>query len=252
MAAGMNDHITKPIEPEELHSCLARWVKPISGCPQDGDPLQNKENMLKEEQCSDFPRSIPGIDLETGLTRVAGNKTLYLKLLGDFQKQNEHFSEHVREALKDDDLETVNRLVHTLKGLAGTLGALELQKKALELESTIREGRGNVQNKLESTWNTLQAVMDGIRELLPERQDVTIYSPSDDLLDLEDIAPKVKKLREFLEIRDMNAEKIFVEIEGALFSHYPDQTVKLSDALGELNFKGALQEVLAIQELLEM
>src|SRR5439155_23916968 len=77
LQAGMNDHVTKPIDPDALFSALARWAKPRQGAP---------EPVRASVAPGDEP-AIPGmegIDMAGGLARVAGNKRLYRSLLGQF------------------------------------------------------------------------------------------------------------------------------------------------------------------------
>jgi two-component system sensor histidine kinase/response regulator len=164
--AGMNDHITKPIMPEELYSCLVRWINLQKEIPQPaaaGEPEREPD----KDQPADFPKSIAGIDIANGLRRVAGNKQLYLNLLRDFRQENVEFRNQVKKALSDDDTETAHRLVRTLQGVSGSIGAVELQEIALKLQTGIKERSEYHEGLWEDTWNTLQHVLAGIDKALP-------------------------------------------------------------------------------------
>ncbi len=247
LAAGMNDHITKPIEPEELYTCLLRWIKPKSDGQTPAVSIQGSGGIAENKKPADaapldFPQSISGIDLEAGLKRMLGNKKLYLKLLRDFQQDSEHFSEQVLAALDNKDMETAQRLVHTLKGVSGNLGMISLQEKALVLESAIMEQPKNLKVQLNNTRDELQAVLEALRRALPAEQDrVPKEADSGESFDVNFLTQKMKELGKLLEQSDMDAEEVFLEIRTALSADYPEQTSQLALLLDSLDFKQALK-----------
>ena len=92
--AGMNDHVTKPIDPDQLFATLQKWIKPGAernaepktlpalGGPQTLDASPEPDQPVLDED--ELPESLPGFDLTAGLARLRGNKRLYRKLLVDF------------------------------------------------------------------------------------------------------------------------------------------------------------------------
>jgi ABC-type amino acid transport substrate-binding protein/DNA-binding response OmpR family regulator/anti-sigma regulatory factor (Ser/Thr protein kinase) len=130
LAAGMNDHIAKPIDPERLLRTLAQWLRPAAGrapAPADTDRAP-------------LPATLPGVDLAWGLQRVGGNRRLFRKLLGDFVVHHGEAPQALRRHLAAGDLETALREVHTLHGVAGNLGARGLEGAAGRLEAALRGG----------------------------------------------------------------------------------------------------------------
>ncbi len=232
LAGSMNDHINKPYELEELYACLLRWIKPRVG-------FRAENHQAETAAPPDFPQDIPGIDLEAGLKRVLGNKKLYLQLLRDFQKDSENFSAQVSAALGNKDMETVRRLVHTLKGVAGNLGAVGLQENALELESALKESPENIQTQLDATNKALQGVLTTLHQALPAT--TSRIAPSAEVVDLSTLRPKMKVLAKLLEQSDMDAEEVFLEIQPALYAGYPEQTTQLARLLEALDFKQGLK-----------
>ena len=87
---------------------------------------------------SDDLPSIPGLDAKDGLSRVAGNRKLYLKLLRQFIEQQGPAVEQITTALAQGDVTLAERLAHTLKGVAGNIGAKAVQAAAGALEKLIR------------------------------------------------------------------------------------------------------------------
>jgi two-component system sensor histidine kinase/response regulator len=122
LAAGMNDHVSKPIDPLNLFETVARFYKPAAAS-RDSDGMP----------------AIAGLDTEDGLSRVGGNRKLYLKLLGQFVDQQGRSVEQVTDALAAGDTPLAERLAHTLKGVAGNIGAKRVQSAAGVLENAIRQ-----------------------------------------------------------------------------------------------------------------
>jgi CheY-like chemotaxis protein/HPt (histidine-containing phosphotransfer) domain-containing protein len=143
--AGMNDHISKPIEPDMLFTALQQWIR-LSG-KKSGDPRQDAFSRSLHQERSErtvekLPEFLPGFDLEAGLNRLSGNLGLYRKLLRDFAAKYSDVTLDLRKALDADDLKTAHRLVHNVKGVAGNLSATDLQVAAKEIEKLIKGGHG--------------------------------------------------------------------------------------------------------------
>ena len=119
LAAGMNDHIGKPIDPAALFETVGRFYKPADGAAA-------------------LP-TIANLDAKGGLSRVGGNQKLYLRLLRQFVDRSP-VVEQITEALGTGDRPLAERLAHTLKGVAGNIGATQVQFAAGALEKVIRDG----------------------------------------------------------------------------------------------------------------
>ena len=128
---GMNDHIPKPIDPDLLFKTLLKWI-----------PVQNHGVFgagLKAGGGTDLLAEIPGLDLETALRNVGENRRLLHKVLGDFHADHAGDPASIRAALDRADLGSAQRLAHTVKGIAGTIAAVDLQHAAAELEKALRD-----------------------------------------------------------------------------------------------------------------
>jgi CheY-like chemotaxis protein len=160
--AGMNDHISKPIDPALLFETVGRFCKPVSAAaPSDrgagGSPpqpvpdagrgnspappvmVESKPTEARAPALDELP-TITGLDAEDGLARVAGNRKLYRKLLRLFLEQQGPALAQITAALAQGDRELAERVAHTLKGVAGNIGAKAVQTAAGALEKVIREG----------------------------------------------------------------------------------------------------------------
>jgi CheY-like chemotaxis protein len=162
LAAGMNDHVTKPIDPDELFSALLRWIKP----GERGVPRAESRRAIPEEKEEDLLLpELPGVSVASGLERVGGNKRLYAKLLCKFRESQQKAVSEIRAALHSGDRETAGRLAHTVKGVSGNLGAETLYRAAADLEKAIKEGQENIDSLLTGFGSQLKIVMDGIKVL---------------------------------------------------------------------------------------
>ncbi|MEI7636927.1 MAG: PAS domain S-box protein [Syntrophus sp. (in: bacteria)] len=132
--AGMNDHIGKPIDPEDLFGKLLKWIK------RDRVHLSEASGREHTEiKGVELPGDIAGIDMTIGLRRVVANKQLYLSLLRKFLAGHKDAALDIRRALDANDWETAGRLAHNAKGVSGTVGATRLQNCAADLEQAIRK-----------------------------------------------------------------------------------------------------------------
>jgi signal transduction histidine kinase/DNA-binding response OmpR family regulator len=134
LAVGMNDHLSKPIDPEELYHTIARW------CSPDGhaSALANATRAAAALKVDPEGLAIEGVDVLGGIRRAMGNKQFYLQLLAHFRKDQGATVNKLRQALESGDRVVAERVAHTLKGAAGLIGASYVQGLAGELETELR------------------------------------------------------------------------------------------------------------------
>jgi HPt (histidine-containing phosphotransfer) domain-containing protein len=132
----MNGHIAKPIDPALLFDTLRMVARPAQEEVIAGADEASKAAV---DALADL-RLVDGLDSTDGLRRVGGNSSLYVKLLRQFASQQGDAVEQIRAALDTNDVETATRLAHTLKGVAGNLGAEEVQHAAAAVEKLLRDG----------------------------------------------------------------------------------------------------------------
>ncbi len=142
LAAGMNDHVAKPIDPAVLYGTLARYCKAAASPRPEPPPLQEPAAPPPGPAAAERSPAVPvvdGLDTAGGLRRVAGNVKLYGSLLAQFVEGQAGAAERIRESLDRGEAAVAERLAHTVKGVAGTIGAGAVQAAAAELEKAIRE-----------------------------------------------------------------------------------------------------------------
>ncbi|MFM2092883.1 MAG: hypothetical protein RIS70_7, partial [Planctomycetota bacterium] len=148
--SGMNDHISKPINPDQLFETIARFYRPSS---EVAVVSQQAVDPASEE----VP-AIAGLDTSDGLSRVAGNRKLYLKILRKFVDQQGAAVSEVAGALAQGDRVLAERIAHTLKGVAGNIGAKALYAAAGQLEKRIHDNASS--KDLEAAQSQAQAELD--------------------------------------------------------------------------------------------
>lgn len=163
LRAGMNDHVTKPIDPDELLRTLCKWI------PAGEREVQPREIVTEGEAVwphADLP-DMPGIDTKAGLARVAGNADLYRQILLRFRRANANAVAELRRALDDGDSDGAQRLAHTMKGVAGNIGANAVFEAARDLEAQLRGGSADVEDALGRFRDALHAVFGTLAVLEP-------------------------------------------------------------------------------------
>jgi HPt (histidine-containing phosphotransfer) domain-containing protein len=178
LEAGMNDHVAKPIDPNDLFSTLAKWIEPGDRKVQ----LDSAKYKLAEkaEREDDSIPELPGISVAVGMKNVGGNEKFYLKLLLQFLDTNRDSANEIREALAKKDRSLAVRLAHTVKGIAGTLGADALAQVAGELEKTLKTGETSglsaLLHEFESSLNQVMHSIEKSQTAKNEKVDINARS----------------------------------------------------------------------------
>ncbi|NEP39964.1 MAG: PAS domain-containing protein, partial [Okeania sp. SIO2H7] len=136
-AAGMNYHLSKPVNPQELYETLLKWIIPTNS---SSVPTNNIPSLLLEK--TDIPEtaklSVPGLNVNLGLEFTGGKWSDYLDILRLFQASQKKYDTEILAALNCGDLKQALYLVHSLKGSAGNIGANTLYKSAASLHQDLR------------------------------------------------------------------------------------------------------------------
>jgi two-component system sensor histidine kinase/response regulator len=154
LANGMLGHIAKPIDPALLFDTLGKVARRPT---EAASPDTGTRNGAGSATTAELP-AVDGLDSADGLRRVAGNKKLYMKLLREFTSQQADAVAEIRAALAKNDTECATRLAHTLKGVAGSLGAGPVQTAAAAVEKLLRDQA--VADATNSALEQLDAVVD--------------------------------------------------------------------------------------------
>ncbi len=158
LKAGMNDFVGKPIELNQLWETLLKWFKQADS--QKTTAGTDQSSLVTGV----LPKAVEGIDIAQGLDRVAGKEAVYLEMLKKFLAGNNRTVERLTFALENDNRDEAILLVHTVKGAAGIIGAVDLKEHATVLEASIKEGCSKAE--CEAEINGFTASLQGILEQL--------------------------------------------------------------------------------------
>jgi CheY-like chemotaxis protein len=234
MDAGMQDHVTKPIDPDALYRTLAAWCKPAAHAKQAA-PARAE---IKHD-AEPIPQ-VEGLDTAGGMKRVAGNQRLYLKLLRQYLEGQSGATNAIRTSLGSGDRKTAERIAHTAKGVSGNIGADAVQAVAGELEHAI--ATGSETEPLIAAFDAALGVMLGrLSDALGAQPAET--SALTHRVDAETLKPVLEQLAALLAASDGEALELLSAEEAvlkpALGSGYRD----FERAINDFDFDSALERL---------
>jgi two-component system, sensor histidine kinase and response regulator len=178
LALGMQDHITKPIDPQLLYGRLQHWGGRPAPVATDGEvsgPGPGKANgtstlVPPQGPIAELVERLPGFDVARALKRVGGNVDLYRRLLGSLVHTQADADLRLAEALAKPDLRQAEHIAHTVKGVAANLGGLALTEAASHLDGELKQGRAPA--------GLQQRFVDALQHTLAEITAALIASPN--------------------------------------------------------------------------
>lgn len=241
LSVGMNDQILKPIRPVEMFSTLSQWIN--SNMQGDKAIIQydahSEEVMIPE---------IEGINSEKGLITTNHNRVLYKKLLVRFRSNQSDFNIEFQKALDEDDSHQMTLLSHTLKGLAGNIGASEVQEYAAALEKSCIEGdKERIKKDFIQTSEKLMSIMKSLENLEESETETEDREP----LDKKAFDALFAELKALLEDDDTDALEYIPklsEIKGT--KRFYKEIRQLSKEIESYAFDDALSILTEIEKMI--
>jgi CheY-like chemotaxis protein len=238
--AGMNDHVSKPIDPDAMFGTIMRWIKPRHAEPSE--PPAQKVEGASSQNLACLPE-IDGVDMKDGLKRVGGNSRLYRELLMKFAAKHSDAGLQISDALHISDRNAAERIAHTVKGVAGNIGIKPVQLASEKLEKAIRESDPAVDTMLQDFTSVLRTQIDAIEQALPLETLVLEIEPKKSF-DPIAASHEITRLRTQLKASDGDSEETFRTLRGILTGQV--EKVRL-DALGadiaDFDFANALSKL---------
>ena len=242
LAAGMNHHIAKPIDPNELYQVLAKRIKP----GKRTIPVRPAGQLTAENGDETTFPLLPGIDIQAGLSRVKGNRKLYKKLLRQFHDAYKNTVKTIREAVSSENYNLAEQVLHDIKGASGNISARDLHKAARELEIRIKQGDyDNLEEPLLHFTICLDKVNTAVASLDQDTEAVvstgTCSLEQEGQVNISTVKPLMLKLAHLLENADQDAAAAWETLEKHLEGTcYLDQLRILKQAIDRYDFEKAL------------
>jgi len=240
---GMKDFVSKPINPTEVVKAIVNWaVKPAKKTTVNSQQSAIKEK--KETEKEIYIPEIPGLNTESALIRINNKKKLYLSILEKFYTNNQNFITEIKTTLEKDDFETAKRLIHTLKGVSGNIGADSLHESTKLVEANIIEkdlekikvGLYELEIELKELFDNISNQLDFNKETVNKELNIELVN---------EIIPNLKQL---LEEKKPKAKVLVKELEEAGLSGDLFDEMKIK--LNKYDFKNALALLNKIEKTL--
>lgn len=247
LGAGMNDHIAKPVDPVQLGRALATHLpdavqaaterKTVVGREVEAIRVQAEESNLRARM-----QAMPGFAMDLGLRSCNGNLQQLCKLLQRFAVNHAHDADQVRADLARGDWACAERCMHTLKGVAGMLGWMVLQRQAEVVEQSLKQHGEDAAAVLD--------VLPGLERALREAKEATsvlvsvgsqVVGGAEVALDVPALSNGLLKLRQLLVIDDLDASEAYEELAPMLASHLPAHAKALGVAIEHYDFPKAVE-----------
>ena len=215
LAAGMNDYIAKPFDPNQMVAILAKWITPAQPAVLSSTPDQ------KTGQYPEALPDLPGVQVAGGVFRVGGSVAAYCAILEKFRNGQRGTLAGISTAIAANDWEASERLAHTLKGLLGTLGAEKLKDKVAELETAIQsKAKAGVESLLpevDTELVQLFASIDCALRLRAEKKDAGDKAAAPgSLIDMNELTGLIRQAMAQLEQFDSGVEETVARMRGLM------------------------------------
>ena len=245
LAAGMNDYVAKPIDPDELSRVLLKWIRPgefqVAGS-------RVEVSMPSDAEVQELPRHIDGLDVGLGLRHANGKHSLYVSMLRRFVDGQRSAIGEIAGALDKDDWAAAERLAHTLKGNAGNIGATSLPVEAAALESALRnkQPREVIENLLVAPAAQLEILIASISAWLPPETPSTaeVETVRQDFNEAV-LKPELARFARMLADGDSVAAELWGEHADLFRAAFPKQWRTIEQGVRQFDFEAALDALKA-------
>ena len=248
LAAGMNDHVTKPIDPDLLLAVIAKWVGPnravpagalpsVQGAGSDVDPLEALPELTH-------------LDVREGVRRIGGKFDAYLRQLWRFRENHAGAVQKLNECVAAGDLSGAEAACHILKGVTGNLGATRLFGKIGAVYTLLKAGTRPSQAALDELQALLLGVLEEI-DCIALRQEASNVS-SGPPISAQQLLDRLENLRLALEYDLGLAEPLLAELRSGIGeSPWRREIASLAARVDVFDIDGAHAELRNLQEKLK-
>ena len=237
-AAGMNDHVAKPVDPAALVRALNRWLRPRQEQTAVVVPEPSTSAVAPR---TDLPAELPPFGLEAALARVNGKTALLRKLIVNFGRSYADVAQNLSRMIADGEIAEARRVAHTLKGVAGSLELPGVQRLAADIERLIAGG------ELEGISGRLEALASEIAPAIAAAARLTSGTAATETagrvatVNEKEVSAAREVLREQLQRRNLKARASFDAYAAAMgLAPEASNNHPVRQTLDRLDYEGAL------------
>lgn len=242
--AGVDDYLTKPIEPDKLYAAIAKWIGKES-------PAAEKQ-VGKSEPSLMGTTQVEGLDIEAGVYRVGNNMDTYRRILEKFTRSHRDDLNQARGALIAGDVPSAKKLLHALKGVSANIGAVRLPQLIADLEELIAKGSAEEVNALlETTMRELDRIVRSIEGNTDPAQEAAqksrhTFDPSQYVEMHEKLKVILEKATRFDVSAKADMEAMVDSFKG---TPYAEMSYEILENLDQYNYHEAKAQIQSLLEL---
>ena len=256
--AGMNHHLTKPINPELLYQTLSQYIKKFNTKKQKTLPAEATVSLNKKaEDKSSLKATLQSVaessslEVRSAVAKLQGKENLYLELVQDFTLKYQKLPQQLMQSYKDNAHDVLNREVHSLKATAQYIGAYELSKQAKNLELEIQKKSGLVEVSLARMNIHLSTLLSQLSVLFPEQEKV--LTTENQSFDKELGISLIQKIKPLIHSSDISSETLSKKLcdlgKNSLFSQ---EVKELHRLVCDFEFDDAKKALITLENLLNL
>ena len=237
LANGMNDHVSKPIDPDQLYACLIKWIVPRESA---GETATNSLGDGKTGSKISLPDTLPGINVPDALNRLGDNRELLRDIIFSFSDTNQTTFREINDAIQKGDRPLAERLVHSLKGVAGNISADLLATTTRDLESALKKHQADqIADLLHNVEIRLQEVFQAAALLRSVVGSASCSGQPETGVSKEKRSCLLQELQAYLLANNLDASDKLKELYP--FLSPSELTDMINEQVNRLDFKGALE-----------
>ena len=252
LEAGMNAHIVKPIDPTILYEEMAKFLPVAAETPHMGKSEVSELSQDDKEFLAYFQK-VKDFDAESGLYHVNNDRNMFLKILQGFVRDYGGNSFNLRALIEQFHYEESTRIVHTIKGLCGTIGSNNVQKLAADLEAELEQKQCDfsVYNKFEERLHSLIEDLQIVLSDIVSEQNTPVQKTQDPEANKK-LADAVKELKDAVDTcSSTRCKRILDGIENIAFETNQEVLLhKLKELLEDYDFSEASEILESLEKTL--
>ncbi|GAB3252150.1 PAS domain S-box protein [Chitinimonas naiadis] len=248
LAAGMNEHVGKPFDINQLVEVILRHAQ----LPEQA-PVRPETSMESYAESVLLQASQGGLNVKVALDRFGGHLHIYRNALRNYLAEADMLTMQLDQHVTINQIDDVCRTLHSLKGLTATIGAEHLSSQIKQLEQHIRLAQScdSHRDAIVQTQKALFQLQQTVEMLNVASSSTSSYlEPDSGLLQFDDLREHLTQLSMQLETTNLSAINHFADIQPSLNAQWPLECEQLAHSINRLDFKSALSVCEGLRERL--